>query len=239
MKENILYGIIGILVGLVGGFVAANSINQNAYRAAQTAATAMQNPNLPADHPAIPGTNPGASLGVGADQSAAMAEVQAALDKAKQEPNNFDAQVKVGELYYQIEQFDNAIEYLKRANQIKPDDYFTIVNLGNAYFDSDRYAEAEKWYLMALAQKSDDINVRTDLGLTFVFREPPDYERAVVEFNRSLETNPNHVQALQNLTVAYTKKGDAQNARATLAKLESVDPSNKALPKLREEVGKL
>ena len=61
-------------------------------------------------------------------------------------------------------------------------------------------------------------------------------ERKYQEFLRSLETDPNHIQTLQNLTVAYTKKGDAPKATATLAKLEGVDPKNEAVPKLREDI---
>jgi tetratricopeptide (TPR) repeat protein len=111
-----------------------------------------------------------------------------------------------------------------------------IVHLGNANFDGDHYAEAEKWYTAALAKKADDVSVRTDLGLTFIFRDPPNYDRAIQEFKRSLEVDPNHIQTLQNLTVAYTKKGDAANATATLNKLEAVDAGNQAVQKLREDI---
>jgi tetratricopeptide (TPR) repeat protein len=142
-------------------------------------------------------------------------------------------------MYYQIQRFDQAVEFLKQANKIKPDDYETIVNLGNAYFDASRYEEAEKIYTTALAKKPDDVNVRTDFGLTFVFRQPPNYDRAIKEFLRSLEIDPNHVQTLQNLTVAYTKKGDTEKANSTLSSLESVDAKNQAIPKLREEINKL
>jgi hypothetical protein len=51
--------------------------------------------------------------------------------------------------------------------------------------------------------------------------------------------NPTHTQAMQNLTVAYTKKGDAANAKSTMAKLEGIDPTNSALPKLKEELQKI
>ncbi|MGE3467564.1 MAG: tetratricopeptide repeat protein, partial [Pyrinomonadaceae bacterium] len=81
--------------------------------------------------------------------------------------------------------------------------------------------------------------VRTDLGLTFVFRDPPNYERAIKEFNRSLDVDPNHVQALQNLTVAYTKTGDRSKANETLTQLESVDAGNTAIKRLRDEIAKM
>ena len=53
------------------------------------------------------------------------------------------------------------------------------------------------------------------------------------------ELNPSHPQTLQNLTVAYTKKGDSANANQTLAKLESFDPTNESIAKLREEIKKI
>jgi tetratricopeptide (TPR) repeat protein len=235
-KENILFGIIGLLLGLIVGFMFANSVNQQAMMTAAVAGggAVKQNSSLPPGHPEVPG-------GATSEQAAAtsMPEVQAAVDKAKQNPNDFDAQIKAAEVYYQIGRYEGAIEYLRRANQIKPDHYETIVNLGNSYFDSSDYAEAEKWYTAALAKKTDDVNARTDLGLTFIFRDPPNYDRAIQEFQRSLAVNPTHVQTLQNLTVAYTKKGDAAQAKQTLARLETADATNSAIPKLRDEIGKL
>ena len=97
----------------------------------------------------------------------------------------------------------------------------------------------EKTYTKALAKKTDDLGVRTDLGLTFVFREPPNHDRAIQEFRRVLDVDQNHIQALQNLTVAYTRKPDKANATATLARLEQVDAANNAIPKLREEIQKM
>jgi tetratricopeptide (TPR) repeat protein len=225
-KENFLFGIIGLLLGLIIGFMFANSVNQSAVK--PVAATVNPNSAIPPGHPEINGNN-----------ATMSPQVQAAIDQAKAEPNNFEAQIKAAEVYYQIQRFDEALEFLKQANKIKPDDYETMVNLGNGYFDANQYTEAEKWYSAALAKKSDDVSVRTDLGLTFIFRQPPDYDRAVQEFQRSLELDPNHPQTLQNLTVAYTKKGDAAKAKDTLARLENLDKSNSAIPKLREDIQKL
>lgn len=224
-KENFLFGIIGLLLGLIIGFMFANSVNQGAVNPV----TATTNPNaaIPPGHPEINGNN------------TMSPQVQAAIDQAKAEPDNFEAQIKAAEVYYQIQRFEGAIEFLKQANKLKPDDYETIVNLGNAYFDAGKYEDAEKSYSAALAKKADDVNVRTDLGLTFIFRQPPNYDRAIQEFTRSLEKDPNHPQTLQNLTVAYTKKGDAIKAKETLARLETLDSGNTVIPKLREDIQKL
>ena len=233
-KENFLFGTVGLLLGLIVGFMFANSVNQSAVTQV-AGVTLTQNANLPAGHPEIAG---GGTTSAG-QQTASMPAVQSAVDKAKKEPNSFEAQIQAAELYYQIGRYDGAIEYLKRANQLKPDNYEVLVNLGNATFDSNLFEEAEKWYTSALAKKSDDVNVRTDLGLTFMFREPPDYDRAIQEFQRSLQIDSNHQQTLQNLTVAYTKKGDVEKAKSALAQLEKLDPSNTAISKLREDIQKL
>lgn len=225
-KENVLFVIIGLLGGLIIGFVFANSVNQ---RAVPIAGQAAPNAAFPAGHPEVPGQPTGGT----------QPEIQAAIDQARNEPNNFEAQIKAAEFYYQIQRFDGALEFLKRANELKPESRDVIVNLANAYFDSGKYEEAEKWYTTALAKKADDINVRTDLGLTYIFREKPDYDRAIEEFQQSLKLEPNHPQTLQNLTIAYTKKGDSTNANQTLSKLEAFDPTNQSLSKLREDVKKI
>lgn len=224
-KENILFVIIGLLGGLIIGFVFANSVNQRA--TVTVAGSAIQNANMPPGHPEVPGT-----------AGSMQPEIQAAIDQAKKEPDNFDAQLKAAEFYYQIQRFDGSIEFLKRANQLKPDSREVIVHLGNAYFDSGKYEDAEKWYTSALAKKADDVSVRTDLGLTFMFRDKPDYDRAILEFKRSLELDPNHAPTLQNLTVAYTKKGDAPRANQTLATFEALNPTSESIAKLREDIQK-
>ncbi len=226
-KENILFCIVGLLAGVIIGFMFANSVNQKALLQAAPGMPAVS--GLPAGHPSVGGDG----------QTGSIPEVQAAIDKARSEPENFDAQIRAAEMYYQIQRFEGAVEFLEQALKIKPDDYDTLVNLANAYFDSGKHDEAEKTYLKAIEKRPDDINVRTDLGLTYVFRKDPDYDRAIKEFNAALEKNPGHIQALQNLTVAYTKKGDAVNARAALEKLMSSDADNAAIPRLRDDIDKI
>jgi tetratricopeptide (TPR) repeat protein len=228
-KENILFCIVGLLGGLIVGFMFANSVNQGQLGTPTTnAAAAMPGPGgVPSGHPPMSGSD------------GSMEDITVAIEKARAEPNNFDAQIRAAELFYQIQRFDGAVEFLKKAAEIKPDDYVTLMNLGNAYFDSSKFDEAEKTYTAALAKKPDDLDVRTDLGLTFVMRPKPDLDRAVKEFNTVLEKDPNHKMALQNLALAYTKKGDAKKANEVIAKLEAVDPEGGAAAKLKEEIAKI
>ena len=152
--------------------------------------------------------------------------IQAAIDKAKQAPDDFDAQLKAAESYYQIERFEDAAKYYEAAAKLKPNEVEAMIKAGNAYFDGNKFQQAEKWYLQALAKKPDDINVRTDLGLTFFLREPRDIERAIKEYKTSLDINPDHEITLQNLALAYREKGDTENYNKTADKLRSINPDN-------------
>ena len=80
-KENTLFGIVGLLAGLIIGFVFANSVNQrNAAVVPITTGpttTASANSNIPPGHPDIGagGTTTGGTGGM-------QPEVQAALEQA-------------------------------------------------------------------------------------------------------------------------------------------------------------
>ena len=229
-RDNILFAVIGVLLGFIIGFLfASNAIQNTPVPRAPAPTSVSQSSEAPTSGPVTP-SNPGAN------ESAAPQQLQDALQRAKAAPGNFDAQVEAAQRLYQNRQYDQAIELFQRANQLRPDDYETITALGNTYFDAGRYEEAEKRYSAALAKKPNDVNVRTDLGLTFFFRKPPDMNRAVREFRTALQSDPNHEQTLINLTVVLTEKGDAKEARQTLAQLEKVSPNNAALPKLRSRV---
>jgi len=155
-RENLLFAIIGILLGFIVGFMLASSMSQK--QASQMTAASQA---LPADHPPINGSGGGQGA---PDPQAMRAEVAASLEKAKSEPNNFDAQVKAAELYYQIQRYDQAIEFLLKANQLKPTDYRTVVILGMVNLDAGHFETAEKWYRAAMKMKSDDVMVLSGLA---------------------------------------------------------------------------
>jgi tetratricopeptide (TPR) repeat protein len=91
------------------------------------------------------------------------AEVTASIEKARNEPKNFDAQIKAAELYYQIQRYDQAIEFLLKANALNPTDYRTVAILGMVNLDAGHYETAEKWYLAAMKMKEDDVMVLSGL----------------------------------------------------------------------------
>ena len=230
-KDDLLFSIIGILSGFILGFFLTNSYNQRAV--APAASTTNQVASAPAtqtEAPAPPDTPDPQMLA-------------AAQKRASDAPQDFEAQMQAGEIFYRAKKYTEAAGFLNKANQIKPDAFEPLIGLGNTYFDdaaknnaNDKWPLAEKWYSEALKKDANNVGTRTDLGLTFVFREPPDYERAIENFRKSLELDPQHEQTLQNLTFAYLKTNNKKEATATLLRLEKVNPKNAALGKLREDV---
>ena len=147
-RENLLFVIIGLLAGFIVGFMFASTMAQRQVAPARVAAGGQ---NMPSDHPPIGG-------GEGNPQQV-FAEVQASMKKAREEPQNFEAQITAARLEYQIRRFDDAIEFLLKANSLRPGDYDTIATLGMVNLDAGHYEQSIKWYKAAMMKKSDDIAV--------------------------------------------------------------------------------
>jgi tetratricopeptide (TPR) repeat protein len=238
-KENILYSIIGVLLGALVGYVFASTVNQKGYLSraqgtgvAARAAAGQAGPGAESSQGAEAAMPSNAVKEQGTDASAD----QALIEQAEKEPDNFDVQMSAAAIQYRNRRFPEAVQLLMRANQLRPDSLDAIIALGNANFDANNFEIAEKWYTAALVKNPKDINVRTDLGLTFLFRDQPDVDRAIQEFRRSLEIDPRHEQTLQNMTVALIKKGSFGEAETTLKKLREVNPENQSLTKLGSDL---
>jgi len=184
-RDNLLFAIIGLLLGFIVGFIFASTQLQ---RQALPAATA-RNQTLPTDHPPI------GSEGAAGNPAGMQAEVAAALDQARKEPTNFDAQLKAAELYYQIQRYDDAIGYLLKANQLKPDNYETIANLGMVNLDAGHYETAVKWYQAAQMKKADDVRVLD--GLCAALLGHGDAKAAEAAINKLEKLDPNNQDLAQ------------------------------------------
>jgi tetratricopeptide (TPR) repeat protein len=229
-RENILIGIIGVLAGVIIGYIGTNHINRsnsvNSGNSANSAPVRSESGGAPANHPPADSASGGG-----------QADVMAAIELAKKEPSNFDAQIEAAGLFRQIDRHEGALEYYTRAYKIKPKDYNLLVKLGDTNFDLERYEEAERWYQSALKIDPKDPTVRMDLGLTYHLRQQGrDLEKAIAEYRQALSYDPRHEKTLQNLTAALIDKGDKEAARDTIKKLEEVNPANAAIAQFRDRL---
>ena len=94
---------------------------------------------------------------------------------------------------------ETQVNALKAVAQREPASATPRVQLGNLYFDAERYDEAIKWYGEAVRLSPNDVNVSTDLGVSYYYSNQPD--KALEQFDRSLKLDPKHAKTLLNVGI--------------------------------------
>jgi tetratricopeptide (TPR) repeat protein len=232
-KTKVFLTLIGILVGFVSGFLFANTQNRKEISNLQTEIQRLKKQLTNQNPPEL-----------------TIEEIQGAIAKADQNPNDIELQRKVGISLYKYAMSQNDSSYLndiarllKRAASVSNKDYELMVTLGNLLFDIAQkdnnpklFLEARQWYQKALAMKPDDVDVRTDLGLTYFFANPPEPEKAIAEYSKSLAINPKHELTLQNLIQALIVVKKFDEAQKRIEELRNVNSSNMALSNLEMQL---
>lgn len=247
-KRVLIVGALGVILGFLAGFFLANSINreeQDKLRA--EVATARAGAKAEGSGKGQKGSAPGGDL----SQSVTEEQILNAVKKADQSPQDAELQKKVGQglMLYASETgnasyLSDGARILKRAHDLDPKDYQTTVMAGDAQFlverqgggDAKMIAEARKLYEAALVAKPDDAVVRTKLGLTYIYDNPPNPQRAISEYRRALQTDPRQEMSLQSLATALIETGGFDEAARRLDEVEKLNPSNAELPGLRKQL---
>ena len=94
----------------------------------------------------------------------------------------------LGELNYDIENYDKAIEYYNKALEIKPDDPGTIHNLGLAYVCKENYEEAISSYRKSLNIDPEDAVTWDNLGIAYEYNN--EFKNAKDAYQKALDFDP-------------------------------------------------
>jgi tetratricopeptide (TPR) repeat protein len=98
------------------------------------------------------------------------------------------------------------------------------VQLGNTYFDAERYPEAINWYEKALAIDPKNADASTDLGVSYYYTNQPD--KALAQFDRSLKIDANHAKTLLNVGIVRAfGKQDLAGATKAWEQVIALDPN--------------
>src|SRR5712691_6579688 len=177
-KDNLMFAIIGLLLGFIIGFMVHSVLSQ---REAAPRGPIQQTQSMPPNHPPVGGDQAG-------DPQQVFAQVQQAMKQAREQPNDFEAQVTAAKMEYQIQRYDQSIEYLLKANQLRPDDLDVVAMLGEANMDAKHYDAAEKWYRAALLKKPDNMPALD--GLCAVLLSKGDAKAAEEAINKLAKIDP-------------------------------------------------
>jgi cytochrome c-type biogenesis protein CcmH/NrfG len=115
-----------------------------------------------------------------------------------------------------------AAPYLEAVKQ-NPNDYDSLVKLGNVFYDGQQFPEAVGYYERALVIHPENADVRTDMGTAYWYAGNAD--KAVAAMEISLKYRPGHPQTLFNLGwVRWQGKGDPKGAIEAWQQLLKANP---------------
>jgi len=147
------------------------------------------------------------------------------------EPNNADAIHMLGLIAFQSGQGDEGIRLMKIARRKNPSDVALLVNLGAAYRNAARHAEAREVYKQAVRLKPDLWEAQYNYAQLLYATE--EFEEAIKRYRICTELDPSHPDAYVALGNACKMQGDGDGA------LEAYEAAVKLKPNMPEALGNI
>jgi tetratricopeptide (TPR) repeat protein len=120
---------------------------------------------------------------------------------------------------------ESQVQALKSVAEREPSSPAPRTQLGNLYFDAERYDDAIKWYGEAVKLAPNDPNVSTDLGVSYYYTNQPD--KALEQFGRSLQLDPKHTKTLLNVGIVKAfGKQDLEGAARSWQQVIQIAPDS-------------
>jgi tetratricopeptide (TPR) repeat protein len=120
---------------------------------------------------------------------------------------------------------DAKVQQLTTILNSDPKNVGAAVQLGNTYFDAERYPDAIKWYEQALQIDPRNADASTDLGVSYYYSNRAD--DALKQFENSLRIDPKHTKTLLNkgIVLAFGKQ-DLNGAAESWRKVVELAPNS-------------
>ena len=166
-----------LVLGVALGYLFRGSASSVPQAAAATQSTGVQAENAPV-------------------QAALQQSVAPLRDAVNRNPADYDALVKLGDLYYDGQQFPNAIQYYERALAIHPENPDVRTDLGTAYWYTGNADKALAEMETSLKYKPGHPQTLFNLGWV-KWQGKADAKGAVEAWRKLLKTNPDYPQKQQ------------------------------------------
>ena len=139
----------------------------------------------------------GAPRQASADAQAALEQASAPLLEAiKNDPNDYDSLVKLGNLFYDAQQFRNSIQYYERALKIHPENPDVRTDMGTAYWYAGNADKAVAAMEASLHYRPGHHQTLFNLGWVR-WQGMADPKGAIKAWEQLLKSNPDYPQRQQ------------------------------------------
>ncbi len=174
--------VICLLVGVAVGYLARGSASPQTAAVQAQAATQAAGMGSAAQTPSP-------------EQMRQMAETEAAplLAQLKSDPNNSDSLYKLGNIYYDAQQYADAVNYYERCLKINPKATDVRTDMATAYHFMGQTDRALQEYGEVLKIDGAHANALFNTGMV-KWQDKQDMSGAIVAWKRLLETNPQYPQ---------------------------------------------
>ena len=140
----------------------------------------------------------------------------------KNEPENPDFMVQLGEFLRQDNKLSEAIIILEQATELVPKDAKAWTNLGVAFQQEKRIVDAKIAYEKALALNPKSAVILSNLGA--MAKDAKEWESALQYFEKALEIEPNLSEAHSNLGITLKELGRLGESEASLRQAIALKP---------------
>ena len=117
------------------------------------------------------------------------------------------------------------VQELQASITGNPKNVDAVIQLGNTYFDAERWNDAITWYRRALELDPKNADASTDLGVSLYYSNRAD--EALAQFEKSLKISPTHTKTLLNkgIVLAFGKQ-DLKGAAVEWEKVVTLAPNS-------------
>lgn len=138
----------------------------------------------------------------------------------------------IADTYFREKNIDKAVEALKQALTMAPDDPVTLQLLVNILVGAGRETEAQTY--MAKLPQGTKVDANTLLNIGIQHFNDGKMDQALPQFDRVVKENPELPDAYYYRALVYLNQGKNAEAKADLQKLLEIDPNNKYSKDARE-----
>jgi len=136
--------------------------------------------------------------------------------------NLFDTYVKLGELYYSRNNYEETIKYFRKSLQLNPEALKIHRNLAQIYVNKGKYDKAIEHYKKVIEINPKLVDIYDKLG--DIYKRQGKYDKAIEHYKKAIEINPKLVDIYDELGDIYKRQGKHDKAIEYYKKVMQFSP---------------